>query len=192
MRAFIKIVLAACVVFAAAPVASAQDISATGSTGSVGNGLLISGHAFFYSDSSSLGGAVLNDGSSSFLRGDVQYNWQEYFVGVGGFYERDSFGEGQTDSAFGAIIEIVFGSFFIKMMPGFMEQNFVERSFAKRSGSFLGFEGGVRGSLYDKLVFYEVALHRRTQSITQEDSRDMADPFSKTEMMPMLGVGISL
>lgn len=161
-------------------------------SGGVSDGILISSHAFFYSDKSSLGDDTLKDGSASFNRFDLQWNFQKYFSGIGLFYEQDKFGKSQTDTVTGLIVELVAGSFFLKIMPGFIQQEFTERSFTKRSGGYLAYEAGIRGDLYGGFLFYEVALHRRTQTIDQEDSRTMLDKYTKTETMPMLGLGVSI
>jgi hypothetical protein len=160
--------------------------------GGVSDGILASGHIFFYQDQSSLGDEALKDGSATFTRFDLQWNNLAYWSGIGLFYEQDSFGEAQKDQITGLILELVTGSFFFKIMPGAIEQTFTGRSFAKRAGSYLAFEGGIRGNFYGGWMFYEVALHRRTQTISQEDGRDMQEKFSKTETMPMLGGGFTL
>lgn len=160
--------------------------------GGVSDGILASGHVFFYQDQSALGDESLKDGSATFTRLGLQWNNQAYFSGLGLFYEQDKFGNAQTDQITGLIIELVAGSFFFKIMPGAIEQSFTGRSFAKRAGSYLAFEGGIRGDFYGGILFYEVALHRRTQTISQEDGRDMQDKYTKTETMPMLGGGISI
>ncbi len=164
----------------------------TKGSGGVSSGFLLSTHMFFYTDNSSLGNDKLNDGSSSYTRFDAQYNMSDYFSGFGFFYQQDKFGKGQTDTGMGLIVELVAGSFFVKFMPGSIQQQFVDRSFAKRAGSYLAYEAGIRGNFYDGLLFYEVALHRRTENITQEDGRAMSDKFTKTETMPMLGGGVTL
>lgn len=161
-------------------------------SGGVGKGFLMTGHLFFFSDNSALGNDVLKDGSSIYTRFDAQYNWTDYFTGLGFFYEQDKFGKEQKDAVMGVVVEVVLGSFFTKIMPGFVNQEYVNRSFSKRSGSFLGIELGIRGELFQKTLFYEVALQRRTEKVTQEDARVMADPFQKTETMPVLGMGISI
>ncbi len=178
---------------AATQTAWAQGVSVdAGASGGTGDGFLMATHTFFYSDNSSLGGDTLRDGSASYMRFDMQYNWQAYFSGIGFFYESDTFGEDQKDTIMGAVIEIVMGSFFFKIMPGFIDQEFKDRSFSKRNGSFMAFEPGIRGDLYSGILFYEVALHRRTQTINEEDSREMTAEYVRTETMPMLGLGINL
>lgn len=160
--------------------------------GGVSSGLLLSSHLFFYQDQSSLGDDELKDGSALYARLDAQYNWTDYFSGLGFFYEQDKFGEAQSDTIMGPVLELVAGSFFLKFMLGSVEQQFQDRSFSKRAGSYQAFEGGIRGNFYGGFMFYEVALHRRSLTIKQEDGRDMTDQLNKTETMPMLGGGFSL
>lgn len=160
--------------------------------GGVSSGLLLSTHMFYYADQSSLGGDELKDGNATYMRFDGQYNWTDYFTGLGLFYEQDSFGKSQKDTIMGLAIEFVAGSLFVKIMPGSIQQQFIDRSFAERAGSYLAYEGGIRGNFYGGFMFYEVALHMRTATIKQEDGRNMADIYTRKETMPMLGGGITL
>lgn len=160
--------------------------------GGVSSGLLLSSHMFYYADESSLGSDELKDGNALYMRFDGQYNWTDYFTGLGLFYEQDSFGKAQKDTIMGLVVEFVAGSFFVKIMPGSIQQQFVDRSFTERAGSYMAYEGGIRGNFYGGFMFYEVALHRRTASIKQEDGRDMIDKYTRTETMPMLGGGFTL
>jgi len=166
--------------------------SVTSSSGSVSNGFLVGGHLFFYADQSKLGDDDLKDGGATLMRFDMQYNRLDYYLGGGFFYQMDSYGEDQKDTVMGALIEPNLGSFYVKVMYGFIEQNFAGRSFTKRAGTFFAIEPGLRANLLAGVFFYEIALHRRTQTITQEDGRDMEAQFVKTELMPMLGMGVSL
>lgn len=190
-------VLACLLAVVVAPQAFAQGkgggaASVTTSSGSVSNGVLVGGHLFFYADQSNLGDDELKDGGATLMRLDMQYNNLDYFIGGGLFYEMDGYGEDQKDTVMGALIEPNLGSFYVKIMYGFIEQNFERRSFTKRSGTFFAIEPGLRANLLAGVFFYEIALHRRTQTITQEDGRDMEAQFVKTELMPMLGMGVSL
>jgi hypothetical protein len=161
--------------------------------GGVSSGLLLSSHMFYYADQSSLGDDELKDGNALYMRFDGQYNWTDYFAGLGLFYEMDSFGKAQKDTIIGPIVELVAGSFFVKIMPlGSIKQQFTDRSFSERAGTFTAFEAGIRGNFYGGFMFYEVTLHRRTATITQEDGRDMTDKYSRTETFPMLGGGFTL
>jgi len=160
--------------------------------GGVSSGFLLSSHLFYYADQSSLGSDDLKDGNATYLRFDGQYNWTDYFTGLGFFYEMDSFGKAQKDTVMGLVVEFVAGSFFVKIMPGSVQQQYEDRSFAKRAGGYMAYEGGIRGNFYGGIMFYEVALHRRTETITQEDGRNMSDKYTKTETMPMLGGGITI
>ncbi len=160
--------------------------------GGVSTGTLLSTHMFYYADQSSLGSDDLKDGSAMYLRFDAQYNWTEYFTGVGLFYEQDTFGKAQKDTIMGLVVEFVAGSFFVKIMPGSIQQQFEDRSFAERAGSYLAYEGGIRGNLYGGFMFYEVTLHSRQATIKQQDGRDMIDIYSHKETMPMLGGGLTL
>ena len=170
-----------------------QGVSVEASaSGGVSDGVLVSSHVFFYSDKSALGDDTLKDGGAMFNRFDLQWNFQSYFSGIGLFYEQDKFGKSQSDTITGLIVELVAGSFFLKIMPGAIQQEFTGRSFTKRSGDYLAYEAGIRGDLYGGFFFYEVALHRRTQTISQEDGRKMLDKYTKTETMPMLGLGVSI
>jgi hypothetical protein len=161
-------------------------------SGGVGNGLLIGLHGTFYSDTSSLGGDTLDNGSSLFTRFDAQYNLNDYFCGFGLFYETDKFGAEENDIVEGIQIEATLGSLFLKIMPGTITQGFSNRSFSKRTGSFQAFELGLRANLLEGVFFYEVALQHRSETITSEDSRTMSDKFSKTSTFPLLGVGITI
>jgi hypothetical protein len=162
------------------------------SSGGVGNGWLVGLHGTFYSDTSSLGGDSLNNGSSLFTRFDTQYNLNDYFCGFGLFYESDKFGKEEADTVEGIQIEATLGSLFFKIMPGQITQGFSNRSFSKRTGSFFAYELGLRANLLEGIFFYEVALQRRTETIGTEDGRSMDDKFAKTETFPILGVGVTI
>jgi len=194
VKQLVKLFVAmACILGCASQVSFAQGVAVTaGASGGTGDGFLMGTHTFFYSDNSSLGGDTLRDGSATYMRFDAQYNWQQYFSGIGFFYESDSFGEDQKDTIMGVVVEIVMGSFFVKIMPGFIDQEFQGRSFSKRNGSFMAFEPGIRGDLYAGTLFYEVAFQQRTQTINEEDSRSMLAEYKRTETMPMLGLGVNL
>lgn len=167
-------------------------VSLDSKAGSVSDGLLLGTHLFYYADQSTLGSDDLKDGNALYTRFDGQYNWTAYFVGLGFFYEQDSFGKAQKDTSMGLAVELVAGSFFVKIMPGSIRQQFTDRSFKERAGSYMAYEGGIRANLFGGFMFYEVALHRRTASISQEDGRVMIDKYTRTETMPMLGGGFSL
>ncbi len=173
--------------------ATAQEISAeAGASGGVSDGTLIGYRFFYYSDTSSMGGNSLSEGSAVLNRFDVQHNMQKWFSGFGLFYENDTYGKDQTDTVMGVVVEFVLGSFFIKIMPGSMEQTFTNRSFSKRTGSYMAYEGGIRGDLYGGLLFFEIAFQQRSYTLTKQDNRQMADKLSKSATLPVLGVGMSI
>jgi hypothetical protein len=195
-RAITAVVAVALHLFAAEALAqgggAGGGVTVQSGTSSVSDGFLVGSHVFFYSDNSSLGSDALNDGGAVYTRFDMQYNSTRWFSGIGLFYEQDTFGSIQKDTVTGLVVELVAGSFFFKLMPGYIDQDYTERSFAKRSGSYLATELGIRANLVGGWSFYEIAIHRRATTITQEDGREMADKIAKTEIMPMLGMGISL
>lgn len=167
-------------------------VSVTGGSGGVGDGFLFGSNVFLYSDNSTLGSNTLRDGGAQYLRFNAQYNMTDWFSGLGAFYEMDSFGEDQSDTIMGLVIELVAGNVFVKIMPGQVSQTFSNRSFTARSGSYMGYEGGIRANLFEGILYYEVTLHSSTKTITTEDSRTMKDVYAKAETFPMLGMGINL
>ena len=173
--------------------ALAQGVSVeAGGGGSLSDGFLVGARSFYFSDQSTLGSDTLTDGSAVLTRFDMQYNFDGWFSGIGAFYESDTYGGIQTDTILGAVIELYIGNLFAKMLVGSIEQQFQERSYSVRNGSFTAYEFGIRASLIGQWAFYEIALHQRTKSIEREDDRDMASPYSDTQAFPVLGIGVSL
>lgn len=163
-----------------------------GGGGSISDGFLVGSHVFFFSDNSTVGAETLNDGSAVLLRTDLQYNFADWFTGFGLFYETDTYGGLQKDTITGFIVELYLGNFYLKIMPGSIKQEFTDRSFSQRIGSFTATEFGIRAALISDLAFYEFAIQQRTKSITKEDDREMAAPFEENQLFPILGIGISI
>lgn len=164
-----------------------------GTTGGVGDGFLAGLSIFFFQDESSLGSNTLNEGSSTFTRLDLQYNFAEYFSGLGLFYESNSFGEDQVDTTTGLILEFFAGNFFFNYLSGFqVEQKFENRSFSTRKGVSQALELGLRAPLLFGISYYEFKLHQRTVTIIKEDGRDMDSKYVLSQTMPMLAIGMNL
>jgi hypothetical protein len=177
----------------AGPALGQEGVSIEGGSGSVSDGFLAGVHVFFFEDSSSLGDQQLNDGSSTFTRFDMQYNFTDYFTGFGLFSESNVFGEDQEDTVSGWMLELFAGSFFFKYMAGMsVEQTFQNRSFATRKGTSTATEIGIRAPLFGGFSFYEVAYHVRTITIDTEDGVPMDSVYTLTQSMPMLSMGVSL
>lgn len=148
---------------------------------------------FFFQDESSLGENTLNEGSSTFKRVDLQYNFVNYFSGVGVFYESNSFGEDQEDTSLGLIFEALAGNFFLNYLHGLqVEQKFENRSFSSRKGYLSAIEFGIRAPLLFGFSYYEFKVHNRTLSIIKEDGRKMDSQYTLSQTMPMLAIGVKL
>jgi len=157
-----------------------------------GQSLMLGSTLMFFDNSASQAGQDLPGGRTIYSTVNLQYNWPDWFTGIGLIYDMDFIGEQRQTNAIGVKGELSFGGYYIEAGSGTVSEKFTNRAIATRNGTRTFYGGGIRVPfLYDSLYF-DGGIRSRNTIFTKQDGETMQSPLTESVTMPFIGMGISL
>jgi len=156
-----------------------------------GQSIMLGGTLMFFENASSQGGQELPGGRTIYSTFNLQYNWPEFFTGVGAVYELDLIGDFRRTTASGLKLEFSFGGYYFEVGRANVSETFTGRAVGERTGTRQFYAGGIRVPFLYESVYFDGGIRKRQTTFTTQDDETLTSPLQESVLMPFIGAGVS-
>jgi len=137
-----------------------------------------------------------SEGSTFLSQTDVSYHGAWWAVGA--FFQYDKQGKSEIDTASGPRLEVFWKPFYLDYAYGMqMNRSYKDRAIAEQTGKSSTLGLGVRFNLSDtksegaglRGVFLQFSYKMRTQSVEEQDGKELSEAIVQKDGYPLFGIG---